>query len=931
MYKKFIGFLTVLFLAFSINVVAGDTQYFLESTDENYPADGYMCSDSDYTGDAFLNAALNPETSVRMTPVFRKNCKPGYSRQPESEDENPLLATCKVTTWICNPGEYLDLTDKEHPRCTSCPAGYWCPVNSGVSNYTEYESLSISTNDSVYCTVNGVDYSAGGTVDDEESRTAAGKCACPTGTTTAANNLYSHYGLNVQSIDGCMYHILEPGQQLKKNDVDGTYAVAPCDADHYCPGSMGGKYTFTVSNASDSMKNCPYKENHIYPSLVTKEQCEGDNYGTGYKWENGRCVINSEDICNAKAIELGVDFKWVNGKCMLRGHSEPGSFRCSYDCPVGYSMHVMSNWNNQNSTCEPCPIGYYCPDSITYFMPTVGYSSKWENGKCKNRITDAIITGITADDCAEYMVDSDGQHIRDYKDANKYYGESVNNEPPKCPNNKTTKERGATSEDDCYATIYCAPGTYLVAGESECRPCDENANANNIWENGKCYRVTTNGNHEEREEIKYVKFKPDCLGKNYCPGGYFLTNQMGESGYTGMYTCRPQAVTGDYGEPISAWDDIDGETINPTWTDAATFIKCSPYVNGCMASHNCIGDLAVCNNVIMSKKTHNEYSGADACSCPKGYEWNYETRACCDRYKVCCGPGFMPLTNTQTGAIVGCTQCNGEWADNSYCTGESVKIACSLPRDPSNLEVVIGYRYNSQCHTCVAGAVPGRQTEDNGYCNCSDAKMYEKVDNADTNTSTYLHLDLYPEAVDYHTSDDDHKPNNIRHWRIDLNQCVLKDFTAYIRYVGIAKDGSISYLERQKFWQQRFAYGHKIDKVGDDDLYTQTESFDIPASALPADGVYRGYNFTEEYEFKEEAELGNNGLKAEGADGYLFAGWCRDKSFCCPKGYKAKGVNGGKRVCEYCNGSVAYDEDYTKDCSGSAYTKATDVVTRHKT
>ena len=769
MYKKLIGFLTVLFLAFTINAGADDALYEVGHT---------------YAGacvvDVLGSLGLNSENPVVMTPIYQKNCTIGYY--------NDTLDSCALVSQRCAQGFYLNLSTGT-PQCAPCEDGYWCPgglltvesVNTGeylcngVENVADGGKKDNRWEDNKCYSYDNQVLEDITTEQDCVSYTTVGRCKCPNGLKTGAN---ANAGQWAASITDCKYYVLDPGQKLARsgNSTDGyTYSVETCDENHYCEGSQDGKYRFGPENYATSIKPCPSK----YQTT--------DNTSEPY----------------------------------LQGSAEPGSFRCAYSCPAGYAMHVMNNgWKNAYSTCELCPEGYFCPgddgNAKTYFMPTVYDESTY------------------ATEVGKYQSGS-------------YYGME------KCSDHKpgtTTVGRGAMSDDECYTLYNCAPGEYLklVDGVASCVTCD-----------------TSNG-------------------KNYCPGGIYTVEQIGDSGFVGMYECRSQEIQDIYGEVMYAWDNED----NPS--------------------------------NIVPIKTNDSYVAPNACSCPDKYTWNANTRACCEPGKACCGPGFMTKTDAYTGQFMSCAVCQGNWQNPEnpnykYCTGFALQIRCTVPNN--------GYRSGTQCPVCVAGSQAAGTNSDgeHTYCQCTDNLMYANYD--EESDKFYLNAILaekYPEHADYLNTDLDSnlKPSGVRYWS-SSNSCEYYSYYVGVRYTGIARDGSYTtYGNPYDFWGRNFVYGH----VKENNQLIAQDSFNIE-HVPPV--TNKGYKFKNTED--------NSAVRVDLSETTaLFSGWCKGQPFCCPEGYKVK-TTGGKSVCEYCDGSTSYSENINNDCSGSLYTAPGDTVsvsTKHK-
>ena len=778
-----------------------------------------------------------------------------------------------------------------------------------------------------------------------------GRCECPEGRSTAASNQYGT-GLSKTSINGCAYWVLKPGEQLKKLSDD-SFAPAPCDENHYCEGSgSNNKYKYGPSNYTSSMAVCPAK---YKTSDNTAEYLEGE----------------------------------------YAGKAADGSFRCSYKCDAGYYMHVRSGWKNMYSTCEKCPKGFYCPgataadvanglathegDPKAYFAPTVYDAATYDleaskytgspnytNGnpelglyKCPgNQTTDT--TGATSDSfCKDTLRCDKGTYLAAVA--------SLDDVPSDIRDNPNK-----------YLTINTNPVKYAYCASCDTRnsSCPANTTLCKVMSNDgetKEYICKESCNDEDKITscpsgmcIKNVKRYVNGIVRDddnkcvpcFCPGGDYLagdleqsddTTEMNDVGGAGRYQCKPQKIEDLYGIEVQPYDDPENHT-KPDINIMKTCTNGDPETDNiwsrisCMVNHTCANDEAICNDIIISVKSNSNLPGADACSCPKGYEWNSATRACCSASQGCCGPGYETLVNGST--FVGCRYCGALNQNNfSYCDGYGIRMKCQVGDD--------GYRSGEACNRCVLGSVPaGNKNRYNEYLGCAcdndlifipgpDNPGYDQaifmdkmhISSADEISAKVASLtNLYGSerniAFDSNLANDDPaKPQNgpgIYYWSSGENKCALHTHYTYLAFMGIAQNGSRKSYRKpgsKEFWERTFRY----NAVHNGTAWIETAEFEVDytpqagVDGVDANGKYYGYKFKNADNTRLEVPF-----EGHAENGMLFSGWCKGKEFCCPAGYKVQNINNNdssKQVCMSCNGNTTYNSDIYEDCSGALYSE----------
>ena len=322
--------------------------------------------------------------TVNMTPVFERACR--FGEQSNADDTG-----CEPIKYKCYEGEYL-YVDEEHGliECRSCPRGSYCDA---LAAGTEYD-------------VTNWQY---------------GIVECPAGITTG--------GQNSKDESECSWYMCKPGEQLKMTN-NTWQATGKCyDKNNQLLANITTRLECKFNNQDNvwEIGKCYDESNNLLSNIKTESECvarcqacDADNY----------CVGGNYDLLHINASMKACPTKITAGA----GTSEPGSFRCSYTCPVGLAMHVIGDWYRADTDCEPCPKGSYCPSETVYPETTV-YDV--DNPDANQPVSDGYIGAVA------------------------------------CTGNKTTNGRGAKYEYECENGKTCRLGTYLDINNNTCEPCPD--------------------------------------------------------------------------------------------------------------------------------------------------------------------------------------------------------------------------------------------------------------------------------------------------------------------------------------------------------------------------------------------------------------------------------------------------------------------------
>ena len=751
---------------------------------------------------------------ITMTPVYRRVCETGYYDKGglvSLEDISSNPDTCVLIAKNCDPGEYLDFSGNE-PICKECPVGYWCPsrylsvqtvndtVCGGVNNVAEggmteeNKNYKWKNNQCIDSETNQV--VVGVTSESECGFTSIGKCKCPGDTTTRATK-QEGFGLHSTSIDACAYYDLEPGEQLKRSvdtehnyqwengkciDKDTneevtsikssvycgyTYTKETCDADNFCLGGV-----FTAAKYMNSMNACPDKYNDV-ATLETSSDCAVANTN-GFAWNatHKKCFIagTSIEVKNittsgacTKANEIKADLVWNTEKqaCLLKGHSDTGSFRCSYTCPAGYYMRVVNQYDNDfhsrsvqsyytsdyflggwrafYTTCEPCPVGSYCLLK-TYFLDELHNDTKYH-----------------ADTYYDKNDASKQEQIKYYTN-NKSFGITNCNDYKA---NSTTVDMGSYEASQCKS--YCPAGQYYSKAAGECVLCQNAGLADDA----------------------------------YCPGGVLYAEHPSED--VGVSTCKQQNVMlyqsgiNNVHDTvyIAADDNTKNHYIQPT--EDRTACACPAGYKWNKTTHACCEPNKACCGAGLDLRTYSDNS-YECKPCGSG---NSEEDAACDL--IC------DVNGEQSSD---CTACRSK----AWCPGTVLIIdtPCVLKTNQ--------YRGRDDgCYTCGAGSVPSDYNENKHEytsCECTLAQMTTDM-NAGNSEDRFPELKDEPNpGLVRHWNGSvcelDTYYVGVRYTNIDLNGSVYEHGTSCSWYLGC------------DYWHQYYKYGQIRNKNGN---YVAGDSF----------------------------------------------------------------------------------------------------------
>ena len=221
--------------------------------------------------------------------------------------------------------------------CADCPGGYYCPGDGSRNQQTAmcmsgyYKTSDANNCRDIGCTLCGSGY------------------ACP-----RDNNRYSLNECNGRQ-----------GIYVKTlGNSDTRSECASCESEYYCPGDQT-RYACRICAAGEiARSDCTASRNReclgsgYYWNGVSAVSCTQCPQG---KYAKTPCGL-SDAVCEACEAAY---YCYNNTKMACpQGSTSPRNSISYIDChcKLGYAGIVYSPYN---TTCAPCPIGYFCPAVVT--------------------------------------------------------------------------------------------------------------------------------------------------------------------------------------------------------------------------------------------------------------------------------------------------------------------------------------------------------------------------------------------------------------------------------------------------------------------------------------------------------------------------------------------------------------------------------------
>ena len=721
------------------------------------------------------------------------------------------------------------------------------------------------------------------------------KYSCGAGLVTNATN------------DGCDYveYFAHPGYYV---DMENPDMRKDCPFGFWCPGSENNYLPIDNENDCNAVTTaglewhdsaCFIKDTAVTVNINSQEQCDNAS-GLKTVWENGKCELSLTTASNAY-ICGGADNVAVEDYNSWSTANQNGTTLGICKCPAGTttgakestgknaSVIQQCNWykldpgqqlkkDEQNNTysAATCDENHYCEGGI---YDTAHYTDSMM--ACPKKHINTQDTGTPSLEgtavagsfrCA-YSCDAGYyMHIANNGWKNAYSTCELCPEGWYCPGNNGEAETYLTPTEYDPATYATEKDKYTGTTELGKIQCESG--------------TTTNG--------RGAKTAGECKTIYTCPAGQYLHVPA-----NGTPTCEPCSSGFEWHDngcfvkgtsikiSINSQEQCENAAVNKSFCPGGSYTADQADETGNAGIYACGQNINHITDGLAWDDLNNPVvptENQSACTCPEGYAWNSKTLACCNPNKGCCGPGYMPMIDARTNEFLGCDKCQGNWGaeddpddpNHVYCPGTELTLKCDI--DPIN-----GYRYNNECLVCGNDSVPGKPnqyTNEPDSCTCTGASMAA----------------VYP--------DEPHEENDIlvRSWDRGTGKCELNKYSVHVWYSNVDLDGRVnthgkwSYGSQYPYWSQDYKYGRV--KNGNNG-YIEQDSFVVNWN--PSD---YGFVFTNP----------DTPRKVQDSDGYVFAGWCRETSFCCPAGYEVHDLENGKKECVVCA------DPTSANCDGSLYT-----------
>lgn len=699
--------------------------------------------------------------------------------------------------------------------------------------------------------------------------------------------------------DGCDYveYFAHPGYYI---NMESPNTRNDCPLGFWCPGSENNY--LPIDNESDCNavetaglewhnNACFIKNTSVTVNINSEEQCNNAS-GLETVWENNKCRILLTTASNAYicgGADNVSDDSWTSndtnktilGKCKCPAGTTTGATETT---GKNASVVQQCNWykldpgqqlkkNTQNNTYSvaTCDADHYCEGGIfdaAHYSDSMSVCPKKHKNTQDTETPSMSGTSVAGSfRCAYSCAAGYYMHIANNGWKNAYSTCELCPEGYYCPGDNGESATYLTPTEYDAATYATEKDKYTSGTEIGKYKCDTG--------------TTTNG--------RGAKSADECQIVYTCPAGQYLNVPA-----SGTPTCEP-CLSGFEWRNNECFVKGTSIKINANSQEACenmpaskSFCPGGSYTAGQADEHGNAG-IYVCGQNIVSLRAWDDANNPivpteeqSACTCPDGYTWNSETLACCTPNKGCCGPGYMPLIDARTNQFLGCDKCQGNWGaeddpsdpNHVYCPGYELTLRCEI-------NATKGYRYNDQCLTCGADSVPTKSAqhlEEPDGCACTRDSMAV----------------VYP--------DEPHNEGDVlvRSWNRATGKCELNTYSVSVWYANVDLNGKVSTHGNwnYSYWTKSFKYGY----VQNNNEYVEQESFLVNWN--PSD---RGYTFT-----NPDTPEGLLARKVE--NGYVFAGWCRETSFCCPAGYEVANLTDGRKECVACADSTS------ASCNGSAYT-----------